>query len=451
MSSVTSTPYEWLKKIPLDLVQLDEIPLFGRMSPFPMEKFCAHLAKTFGLKSVKIDLSEFQWREQHDLFSGIGSSIETHCLTLQKFDGKLFWAMSEQDVKRLMSRLLLQGKHLIEILEKDYEAGFYRFLSIEILDAIVKMKWDPNILPQMAAEKAEPDSPMLAMDASLTIDDEIFVGRILISPVLRKSLKEFYIKQSSKEAFIPPLSQKLELTVHLEAGTASMSQNDWAAVKPGDFVLLDQCSLQPGEEKGRVMLTIGGKPFFRGRIKDGNIKILEHPLYYEVNEAMVPRNPANEDEEEDEDLDEDLDEDFDEVDEEEEEESEVEEEEDFEEVEEEEAEEIEESEIEKNEEAAKVAAKAPTAPPPVPGQPQPPPKEVAKIVTPQEIPLSVVVEVGRLQMTVQSLLEMKPGNLLELNIHPESGVDLVVNGSRIGKGELLQIGEVLGVRVLEIG
>jgi len=54
-------------------------------------------------------------------------------------------------------------------------------------------------------------------------------------------------------------------------------------------------------------------------------------------------------------------------------------------------------------------------------------------------------------MTVQTLLDLNPGNLLELDVHPESGVDLVVNGSRIGKGELLQIGDTLGVRILELG
>lgn len=74
-----------------------------------------------------------------------------------------------------------------------------------------------------------------------------------------------------------------------------------------------------------------------------------------------------------------------------------------------------------------------------------------KASTPQDIPLNIVVEVGRLQMPIKTLMELKPGNLLNLNIHPESGVDLIVNGCRIGKGELLQIGETLGIRILELG
>ena len=74
-----------------------------------------------------------------------------------------------------------------------------------------------------------------------------------------------------------------------------------------------------------------------------------------------------------------------------------------------------------------------------------------KAVSPEEIPLNVIVEVGRVKMPIKSLMELKPGNLLELNVHPENGVDLVVNGSRVGKGELIQIGETLGIRILELG
>lgn len=67
-----------------------------------------------------------------------------------------------------------------------------------------------------------------------------------------------------------------------------------------------------------------------------------------------------------------------------------------------------------------------------------------------EIPLAVVIEVGRIQLSVKKLLELQPGNMLELNIHPESGVDMVVNGKRIARGELLRIGDTLGLRVTEL-
>lgn len=68
-----------------------------------------------------------------------------------------------------------------------------------------------------------------------------------------------------------------------------------------------------------------------------------------------------------------------------------------------------------------------------------------------DIPLTVTVEVARLHMTMQKLLDIRPGNELELPIHPEQGVQLLINGKPVARGELLKIGESLGVRILQIG
>src|SRR5690606_29429447 len=84
--------------------------------------------------------------------------------------------------------------------------------------------------------------------------------------------------------------------VHLEIGKTSIMHNEWEDIQFGDFIVLDHCSFIPGEEKGRVMLTVNGRPLFRGKIKDGNIKILEHPLYYEENEIMNPNQHEDDDE-----------------------------------------------------------------------------------------------------------------------------------------------------------
>ena len=48
-------------------------------------------------------------------------------------------------------------------------------------------------------------------------------------------------------------------------------------------------------------------------------------------------------------------------------------------------------------------------------------------------------------------MNMQPGNLLDLAIHPQRGVNLIVNGQKIAKGELVNLGETLGVRILEMG
>ncbi len=78
-----------------------------------------------------------------------------------------------------------------------------------------------------------------------------------------------------------------------------------------------------------------------------------------------------------------------------------------------------------------------------------PEASVEEILSSEEIPLTLTVEVGKLTLSVEKLLEMRPGNLLELDIHPEHGVFLTVEGKRVARGELVKVGELLGVRILE--
>jgi flagellar motor switch protein FliN/FliY len=54
-------------------------------------------------------------------------------------------------------------------------------------------------------------------------------------------------------------------------------------------------------------------------------------------------------------------------------------------------------------------------------------------------------------MTVEQLTKLEPGNLLEIEIHPENGVLLTIQGKAVGKGELIRVGEAIGVRVLQLG
>lgn len=67
----------------------------------------------------------------------------------------------------------------------------------------------------------------------------------------------------------------------------------------------------------------------------------------------------------------------------------------------------------------------------------------------KELPLLVTVELARLRMTVDQLMKLSPGNFLELPIHPEQEVSLTVDGQKIGRAELVYLGEALGVRVIE--
>jgi flagellar motor switch protein FliN/FliY len=75
----------------------------------------------------------------------------------------------------------------------------------------------------------------------------------------------------------------------------------------------------------------------------------------------------------------------------------------------------------------------------------------AKRISSNDIHVALVVEVGQIRLTMDKLLALEPGNLLDLNVRPEDGVTLIVNGKTIGKGELVRMGESIGVRILQLG
>lgn len=65
-------------------------------------------------------------------------------------------------------------------------------------------------------------------------------------------------------------------------------------------------------------------------------------------------------------------------------------------------------------------------------------------------PVHAIVELGRLQMPLEKLMQLSPGNILELPIHPEQLVSLTVNGEVVAKGELLHLGETLSLRITSL-
>jgi len=64
--------------------------------------------------------------------------------------------------------------------------------------------------------------------------------------------------------------------------------------------------------------------------------------------------------------------------------------------------------------------------------------------------LTLSFELGRQVMTLAELKDVGPGHILDLGVATDEAVDLVVNGSRIGRGEIVTIGERLGVRVVRL-
>lgn len=68
-----------------------------------------------------------------------------------------------------------------------------------------------------------------------------------------------------------------------------------------------------------------------------------------------------------------------------------------------------------------------------------------------DLPVTLHVVLGEKRLTLAELEGLGDGALIELDRSPDAPVDLVVNGARAGRGELVEIEGKLGVRVIEWG
>ncbi|WP_432524149.1 flagellar motor switch protein FliN [Kineococcus sp. SYSU DK006] len=68
----------------------------------------------------------------------------------------------------------------------------------------------------------------------------------------------------------------------------------------------------------------------------------------------------------------------------------------------------------------------------------------------RDVQMDVTVELGRTHMTVQDLLALTPGSVVELDRAAGSPADILVNGQLIARGEVVVVDEDYAIRITEI-
>ncbi len=75
-----------------------------------------------------------------------------------------------------------------------------------------------------------------------------------------------------------------------------------------------------------------------------------------------------------------------------------------------------------------------------------PPLETSSI---SKIPIKISLEMTRFEVSLEELSRMEPGYKLPIEINPRI-LHLTCSGKIIGKGELIEIGDTIGVKIIEL-
>ena len=67
-----------------------------------------------------------------------------------------------------------------------------------------------------------------------------------------------------------------------------------------------------------------------------------------------------------------------------------------------------------------------------------------------DVSVTLALEVGRAQMSVRELLQLAPGAIVELDRTAGEPLDVLVNGVRVARGEVVVINDKFGIRLTDV-
>lgn len=298
------------------------------------------------------------------------------------------WILSESAIRTLFSKLLRKTLANDESLAPDLVQGVQKVLAAQVLTALAKAGFAPVRGAWIQGEAAPEENGVLCPVTCHVDDTEIIVQ--LFAPYMLLSQLATKATQPT-----PAQLQSWKVALALEIGSVDLAFSELKQLRYGDCLLLDRCTLDPATYHGTTTFTLKGKALFRAKFKGHECKLLDYPFDAIGDAPMDEVNPN----------------------------------------------EMDPNEPTDNSPWLESEAEAP---------PAEPIQQAKATLAPEQISLELKVELGHIEMSAARLAELAPGQVIDLGIRPEQGVECTVGGKRVAKGLLVKIGEMIGVRITEI-
>ena len=381
--------YYWKKKIEQSLVDSDKKPLLPKFS-FDWSFLQQNLMQLFTQKNLSLHVKDTQWKKKEEVDLGFGEDLSIQAITITPIEEKIFWIMNQKDISLLITQMITEPP-IEEVLSEPLCEGYYRYLCLLTLEQIQKMSDFASFRLQLMDDNVLPNDNYLCVDIEIQIDTIIVWARLALPSLFLQKFKQKF--QDREPLYQKNWERALELTLTIEGGKTYFDPSTFTKIQPGDFVLFDRLHYDPKHQKGLVTLMLNTIPLFHAKIKSEKIKILDYASYYEEKSMDNQKEKENFPEEEP-----------------------------IKEIAETEEEVFTEKEIAKEE----------------------------KLESIKNTPLCITAEIGKISITLEKLLQLQPGNFLEMSIAAQDLVDLSINGKVVGKAEIMHLGEALGLRIIEI-
>lgn len=432
---MTAPPYHWVKQIEGSLEEMGHIPIWGKAPSFPWEKYAQILSQELEIPDLSLKIKNTEWKEGSALLEGMGRTPFHITLDMPPLSNHIHFLFTSEDVSHLIATTLTNEVLTKGFTDKGLIEGYFSYLATEAMAAVETAGVYPGLSLKLAPKSPLPKEGAWSIDIEVTVNNKSLWGRLICPTPFLHSFRRYFHTQP-RPPFSRETRQKIELFLNLRLGTTHLSLEELHEATVGDVIVLDRCQVDPQTGQGTLKIFLQDTPLFEAHISERNIKIVDYSNYHEEG-SMAKDHIDDEDEEFDDELDEDLDdEEFDDDDFE-----------DDEEFDDELDEDLDDEDIEEDEEIEDKTTE------PQGEHPWTPPLEespIAHSLQTGKIPVTLTVELGRVKMTLDKLLELKPGNVLKLETSVDQPLDIRLNGKKVAQGELVKIGDLLGMKILDI-
>lgn len=380
---------DWIESIDPKLFAQIERPNFP-LPTFPWKAFEASLKHLFAQTELHLHHDIRGWKSREEVVND-NQNVLALTLYASPIPKPSIFYIGEMDLKLLATSLFEEEEAVGYFLEKPLIEGFYQFILVTLLNEIDRLSFAENLSFRLGQSgtlhSLAEEEQYFEIVVRLQLGKREVQGRLL-TPLSFYTLWKKHFMQLPLQQFNEALRKKIVCDIALELGYTELAAHDFKNLQLGDLVVLDRATYDPQFKEGFVVLTFNNEALFRGKIQKNGIKILEYPRLEEVTLDMEEEFK--------------MDASF---------------------------EEVQEGE---EKEAGSVNASA----------------NASTLL--QNLPIQLIIEAGRLKMTYDELEKLTPGKIIEMHLPLEQGVDLVVQGKKIGKGELVKLDEMLAVRITHI-
>lgn len=448
---------------------------------FPLQNLEKSLQNAFSLPDLHLQYaSEPEWKESNLVQTMLQQ--DSYDLLEIGIDGvnettPLFMRLSSSLYQPLCEALLGNTTSSLGVQDPDFQSSFHSFFYFQLMSsARATIELQPLAVSLKKIVKPEEKQNLIALPSYIyrvnILHKESCIGSaecFLSDPFLQAWTQS---RVPSLETQLAIFAKTVTVPVTIELGRTYLHADELQKLALGDLLIIEHPFYKPGTEKTRAFLTIRGRPIFKAKITNSTLKVIDMPLANEafcypgglVEEAKAPiendpesglydesdslteeefapddtiedktMNQTENNEETSQEINnqnQDIEEgnsqetDFD----------------------------VDNNPFEGDDPLKTNDTEEPAVTKPLPKHLQAqsqayfPPEKIDI----RAIPHAVIVQLTQLNMTIDELSALGPGNIIDLNITPDDPIALVVDNKMLALGDLVVIGDHIGVRIRKI-